>query len=109
MSEKRDRRIIGPLSSRSEIADYINYAFKSSDIVAICHAIGDATRLHNVSDIGFSRRTVSFRASPMSESGQTEKSGRPPGRSVLPQIADIVRLHAQVRSAPEVTCSYDSS
>jgi probable addiction module antidote protein len=34
-----------------EIADYINYAFKSSDIVAICHAIGDATRLHNISDI----------------------------------------------------------
>src|ERR1035437_890841 len=51
MSEKRDRPIIGPLSSRSEIADYINYAFKSSDLVAICHAIGDATRLHNISDI----------------------------------------------------------
>jgi probable addiction module antidote protein len=29
----------------------INKAFKSSDIVAICHAIGDATRLHNISDI----------------------------------------------------------
>jgi hypothetical protein len=32
--------------------------------------------------------------------GQTEKSDRPPGRSVLPPIADIVRLHAQVRSVP---------
>ena len=51
MSEKRDRPIIGPRSSRKEIADYINFAFKSSDIVAICHAIGDATRLHNISDI----------------------------------------------------------
>ena len=51
MSEKVDRPIIDPRSSRKEIADYINYAFKSSDIAAICHAIGDATRLHNVSDI----------------------------------------------------------
>jgi DNA-binding phage protein len=87
MSEKRDRRIIGPLSSRSEIADYINYAFKSSDIVAICHAIGDATRLHNVSDIGFSRRTVSFRASPMSESGQSLPKSVVRAMSVLTPLA----------------------
>ena len=97
MSEKRDRRIIGPLSSRSEIADYINYAFKSSDIVAICHAIGDATRLHNVSDIGFSRRTVSFRASPMSESGQKRKSGDAIATSDLPLKADIKRTSREVR------------
>jgi hypothetical protein len=32
--------------------------------------------------------------------GQTEKSGRPPGMSVLPPIADIARLHAQVRFVP---------
>jgi hypothetical protein len=32
--------------------------------------------------------------------GQTEKSDRPPGRSVLPPIADIIRLHAEVRLVP---------
>jgi hypothetical protein len=32
--------------------------------------------------------------------GQTRKSGRPPGMSVAPPIADIARLHAQVRSVP---------
>ena len=100
MSEKRDRRIIGPLSSRSEIADYINYAFKSSDIVAICHAIGDATRLHNVSDIGFSRRTVSFRASPMSESGQKRKCRYYQVMSALPQKADIDCRDCDVRFVP---------
>jgi probable addiction module antidote protein len=51
MPEKPDKPTISPLSSRSEIADYINCAFKSSDIVAICHAIGDVTRLYNISDI----------------------------------------------------------
>jgi hypothetical protein len=44
MSEKRDKPIMGPESSRSEIAECINNAFKSGDIVAICQAIGDATR-----------------------------------------------------------------
>jgi probable addiction module antidote protein len=37
--------------NRGEIADHINEAFKSSDIEAICRAIGDAIRLHNMSDI----------------------------------------------------------
>ncbi len=50
MSEKPGRPTSAPLL-RSEIADHINKALKSSDIVAICHAIGDATRLHNISDI----------------------------------------------------------
>jgi hypothetical protein len=44
-------------AARSEIAGHFNEALKSSDIVAICHAIGETTRLHNVHDIGFSRRT----------------------------------------------------
>ena len=51
MSEKSDKPSVGTLSSRSEIAVHINKAFMSSDIVAICQAIGDAIRLHNVSDI----------------------------------------------------------
>ena len=37
--------------SRDDIAVHINKALKSSDIVAICRAIGDATRLHNISDV----------------------------------------------------------
>jgi probable addiction module antidote protein len=51
MPEKPDKPIMGPKSSRSEIAECINNAFKSAEIVAICQAIGDATRLHNISDI----------------------------------------------------------
>jgi probable addiction module antidote protein len=51
MSEKPVKLEIGPQSSRLEIADYINRAFATRDITAICHAIGDATRLHNISDI----------------------------------------------------------
>ena len=51
MTYKSAPPIIGPLFSRKEMEDRINKAFKSSDIVAICHAIGDATRLHNISDI----------------------------------------------------------
>jgi DNA-binding phage protein len=50
MSEKHDRPTSGPLL-HSEIVDHINKALKTSDIVAICHAIGDATSLHNISDI----------------------------------------------------------
>jgi probable addiction module antidote protein len=38
-------------SSQREIADYINHAFETSDIVGICEAIGAATHLHNISDI----------------------------------------------------------
>ena len=61
MSEKPDRRTIGP-RSRIEIASHINQALKSSDIDAICRAIGDATRLHSISDIakkaGIERQSV---------------------------------------------------
>jgi probable addiction module antidote protein len=51
MPDKPLKVPVCPQSSRNEIADYLNRAFESSDIVAICQAIGDATRLHNVSDI----------------------------------------------------------
>ena len=37
---------------------------------------------------------------PMSEVGQTEKSDRPPGRSVLPPETDIVGQVAEVRLVP---------
>jgi probable addiction module antidote protein len=51
MSEKFTESPIGPQSSRREIVDYINHAFATSDIAAICQAIRDATRLHSISDI----------------------------------------------------------
>ena len=51
MSEKSVRPPIEPQSSRRDIADRINRAFATSDITAICHAIGDATRLHNISEL----------------------------------------------------------
>jgi probable addiction module antidote protein len=50
MSEKLDTPSVGP-RSRDEIAFHINKALKSSDIVAICRAIRDAIRLHNISDV----------------------------------------------------------
>jgi probable addiction module antidote protein len=51
MSEKFAKLPIGPRSNQREIADYINHAFETSDIVGICEAIGAATHLHNISDI----------------------------------------------------------
>src|ERR1700733_13983810 len=51
MSAKFGKLPIGPRSSQHEIADYINHAFETSDIVGICAAIGAATHLHNIADI----------------------------------------------------------
>ncbi|MGC2315867.1 MAG: addiction module antidote protein [Bradyrhizobium sp.] len=51
MSEKPVKLEIGPQSNRLDIADYLNRAFATRDIIAICRAIGDATRLYNISDI----------------------------------------------------------
>ena len=38
-------------AARQAAADLINQAFKKSDIAEICHAIGAATRLYNISDL----------------------------------------------------------
>jgi probable addiction module antidote protein len=46
---------------RGEIADHIKDAFATSDITVICHAIGDAARLHVISDIA--RETGTQRSS----------------------------------------------
>src|SRR4030095_5056283 len=51
MSEKSVRPPIEPQSRRRAMVDRINRAFGTSDITAICHAIGDATRLHNISGL----------------------------------------------------------
>ena len=48
MSEKSVRL---HLSQRQAAADCINQALEKSDIAEICHAIGAATHLHNMSDI----------------------------------------------------------
>ena len=38
-------------ASRRTAADLINEAFKKSDVPEICHAIGAATHLYNISDL----------------------------------------------------------
>src|SRR5258705_2517092 len=51
MSEKPVPPPIEPQWSRRNIADRINRAFAMSVITAICPAMGDATRLHNISGL----------------------------------------------------------
>ena len=52
MSKKSVRPATRPQSnSRQAAADLINQAFEKSDIAEICHAIGAATRLYNISDL----------------------------------------------------------
>ena len=52
MSKKSVRSATRPQSSsRQAAADCINQAFEKSDIAEICHAIGAATRLYNISDL----------------------------------------------------------
>ena len=52
MSKKSVRPATRPQSSRRQAAaDCINRALAKSDIAEICHAIGAATRLYNISDL----------------------------------------------------------
>src|SRR3954453_19970427 len=51
MSGERTCQISNPPQSRREITGRINRAFETYDLDAICLAIGDAVRLHNVSDV----------------------------------------------------------
>ena len=52
MTKKSVRTATRPQSSRRQAAaDLINQAFKKSDVAEICHAIGAATRLYNISDL----------------------------------------------------------
>ena len=52
MSKKTVGSAPRPQSSRRQAAaDLINHAFKKSDVAEICHAIGAATRLYNISDL----------------------------------------------------------
>ena len=55
---------------RQAAADYINQALEKSDAAEICHALADATRLYNISDLaqksGLARQSIyrSFAADP---------------------------------------------
>ena len=52
MSKKSIRSATRPQSNqRQAAADGINQALEKSDIAEICHAIGAATRLYNISDL----------------------------------------------------------
>ena len=52
MSKKTVRPALRPQPSpRQAAADRINQALEKSDIAEICHAIGAATRLYNISDL----------------------------------------------------------
>ena len=52
MSKKSVRPATRPQSMpRQAAADCINRALEKSDIAEICHAIGAATRLYNISDL----------------------------------------------------------
>jgi probable addiction module antidote protein len=52
MSKKSVRPASRPQSrQRQAAADCINRAFAKADIAEICHAIGDATHLYNISDL----------------------------------------------------------
>ena len=67
MSEKSVRP---HLSQRQAAADCINQALEKSDMAEICHAIGAATHLYNISDLaqisGIARPTIhrAFAADP---------------------------------------------
>jgi probable addiction module antidote protein len=51
MSKKSVRPATRLQPSRRQAADCINQALEKSDIAEICHAIGAATRLYNISDL----------------------------------------------------------
>jgi probable addiction module antidote protein len=50
MSDKASIKL-GPEPSRREIAEHMNRAFATGDVTTICQAIGEAVRLHNITDI----------------------------------------------------------
>jgi probable addiction module antidote protein len=65
MSGERTVRSAISSQTRREITERINRAFDTYDLDAICQAIGEAVRLHNVSDvakIAGLKRTSIYRA-----------------------------------------------
>ena len=71
MSERSFRPPISPQPcDRQAAADCINQALEKSDAAEICHALADATRLYNISDLaqksGLARQSIyrAFAADP---------------------------------------------
>ena len=71
MSEKFNSSATRPQSNqRQAAADCINQALEKSDAAEICHALADATRLYNISDLaqksGLARQSIyrAFAADP---------------------------------------------
>jgi probable addiction module antidote protein len=87
MSNKPERPN-ADLSENNE--DRINTALQSSDVIAICKAIGDALRQHNISDIakraGLSRTSI-YRAFGRQQS---------PNLSTVLRILDAMGLQLKV-------------
>ena len=95
MSKKSVRPASGPQSSpRQAAADCINRALEKSDVAEICHAIGAATRLYNISDLaqksGLARPSI-YRAF----AGDPQKPNFTTFLSVLDAMG--LRLHVTVR------------
>jgi probable addiction module antidote protein len=97
MSEKLAMSASRPkLRPRQAAADLINEAFKKSDIAEICHAIGAATRLYNISDLaqksGLARSSLhrAFAGNPIK-----------PNFTTVFNVLDAMgfRLHVTVRRA----------
>jgi probable addiction module antidote protein len=98
MSKGSDRRANRPQpSSRRAAVDFINEAFKKSDVAEICHAIGGATRLYSISDIakvsGLERTSI-YRAF----EGDTTHPNFKTVLSVLDAMG--FQLHVKVRRSP---------
>ncbi|WOH51133.1 addiction module antidote protein [Bradyrhizobium sp. sBnM-33] len=95
MAEKSVRPATRPQSNqRQDAADCINRALAKSDIAEICHAIGAATHLYNISDLaqktGLSRPSI-YRAF----SGDPKK----PNFTTVFNVLDAMgfQLHVTVR------------
>ena len=98
MSKKTVRPALRPQSSpRQAAADCINRALEKSDVAEICHAIGAATRLYNISDLalksGLARPSIhrAFAGDPIK-----------PNFTTVFNVLDAMgfRLHVTVRRGP---------
>jgi len=90
---KKPIRAITPHSDRKDVAVYINRAFDTGDMDAICQAIGTAAKMHNITDIakksGIERPSV-YRA--------FAGGGRYPNLTTVAKVLDAMGLRLQVTS-----------
>jgi probable addiction module antidote protein len=103
MSEKSVRPSTRSQSSqRQAAADCINQALAKSDIAEICHAIGAATHLYNISDLA--RKSGRARTS-IHRAFAGDPKKMPQFTTVL-NVLDAMgfRLHVTVRWGAEAAC-----